>query len=60
MGIPNEYALDIERYESAKELLDALETRFAGNEATKKSRKNMLKHQLENFTTLSGEKLDGT
>lgn len=40
--------------------MDAVEIRFGGNDDTKKSRKNMLKHQFENFTATSGEKLDGT
>jgi hypothetical protein len=43
--------------ESGKALMDAVEFRFGGNDATKKSRKNMLKHQFENFTSESGEKI---
>ncbi|PWA83924.1 ribonuclease H-like domain-containing protein [Artemisia annua] len=58
MGIPNEYQLDFEGCETAKTLMDAVETRFDGNAATRKSRKNVLKYQLENFTALSGENLD--
>jgi hypothetical protein len=60
MGIPNEFQLDFDGYETAKDLMDAVEIRFGGNDATKKSRKNMLKHQFENITASSGEKLDGT
>ena len=60
MGIPNEFQLDFETIETAKELMEAVETRFGGNDATKKSRKNALKHQFENFTSSSGERLDGT
>ena len=60
MGIPNEFQMDFDDCESGKELMDAVEFRFGGNDATKKSRKNMLKHQFENFTAESGEKIIGT
>ena len=60
MGIPNEFQLDFDGCETAKDLMDAVEFRFGGNDATKKSRKNMLKHQFENFTAESGEKINGT
>ena len=60
MGIPNEFQIDFQEVETAKELMDAVETRFGGNEATKKVKKNVLKHQFENFVALSGESLDGT
>ena len=60
MGIPNEFQLDFESCETAKDLMGAVETRFEGNEATKKSRKNLLKHQFESFTASSGKSLDGT
>ena len=60
MGIPNEFQLDFDGCETAKALMDAVEFIFGGNDATKKSRKNMLKHQFENFSATSGEKLDGT
>lgn len=55
IGIPNEFKLDFESCETAKDLMDVFEARFGGNDATKKSRKNLLKHQFENFTSLSGE-----
>ena len=42
MGIPNEYQLSFSNTESAKELMDVVQLRFGGNEATKKSRKNLL------------------
>lgn len=60
MGIPNEFQLDFESCETAKDLMDVVETRFGGNDATKKSGKNLLKPQFKNFTSLSGESLDGT
>ncbi|GJT18698.1 hypothetical protein Tco_0877404 [Tanacetum coccineum] len=42
------------------ELLEAVEKRFGGNAATKKTQRNLLKQQYENFTTLSSEMLDQT
>ncbi|GJT71980.1 uncharacterized mitochondrial protein-like protein [Tanacetum coccineum] len=42
----------------AKKLLEVVEKRFGGNEATKKTQRNLLKHQYENFTTPSSEMLD--
>ncbi|GJY70489.1 hypothetical protein Tco_0474192 [Tanacetum coccineum] len=42
----------------AKLLLEAAEKRFGGNAATKKTQRNLLKQQYENFTALSSEMLD--
>ncbi|GKD79736.1 hypothetical protein Tco_1342357 [Tanacetum coccineum] len=44
----------------AKELLAAIEKRFGGNEATRKTQENLLKQQYENFTTSSSKMLDQT
>ncbi|GKB16984.1 hypothetical protein Tco_0850907 [Tanacetum coccineum] len=44
----------------AKLLLEAVEKRFGGNAATKKTQRNLLKKQYENFTTPSSEMLDQT
>nr|GEU37789.1 putative reverse transcriptase domain-containing protein [Tanacetum cinerariifolium] len=44
----------------AKSLLQAIEKRFGGNAATKKTERNLLKQQYENFTTSSSEVLDQT
>ncbi|GKA11922.1 ribonuclease H-like domain-containing protein [Tanacetum coccineum] len=44
----------------AKLLLEAVEKRFSGNAATKKTQRNLLKQQYENFTALSLEMLDQT
>nr|GFA01374.1 hypothetical protein [Tanacetum cinerariifolium] len=41
----------------AKKLLEAVEKRFGGN-AAKKTQKNLLKQQYENFTASSSEMLD--
>ncbi|GJY02641.1 ribonuclease H-like domain-containing protein [Tanacetum coccineum] len=44
----------------AKSLLQAVEKRFGGNVATKKTQRNLLKQQYENFTASSSEVLDQT
>ncbi|GKA30473.1 hypothetical protein Tco_0716778 [Tanacetum coccineum] len=44
----------------AKLLLEAIEKRFGGNEASKKTQRNLLKQQYENFTAPSLEMLDQT
>ncbi|GKB71279.1 hypothetical protein Tco_0932691, partial [Tanacetum coccineum] len=42
----------------AKKLLEAVEKRFGGNKATKKTQRNLLKQEYENFHTPSSEMLD--
>ncbi|GJT90058.1 hypothetical protein Tco_1078903 [Tanacetum coccineum] len=44
----------------AKLLLKGVEKRFGGNAATKKTQRNLLKQQYENFTALSSKMLDQT
>ncbi|GJX24930.1 hypothetical protein Tco_0231226, partial [Tanacetum coccineum] len=44
----------------AKKLLEAVEKRFSGNAATRKSQRNLLKQQYENFTAPSSEIIDQT
>ncbi|GKC12496.1 hypothetical protein Tco_1009278 [Tanacetum coccineum] len=48
------------RLEDAKKLLGAVEKRFGGNASTKKTQRNLLKQQYENFTAPSSEMLDQT
>ncbi|GJZ20704.1 ribonuclease H-like domain-containing protein [Tanacetum coccineum] len=60
MGIPNEHQLKFNSIKDAKSLLEAIEKRFCGNEATKKTQRNILKQQYENFTAPSSEMLDQT
>ncbi|GJS86451.1 retrovirus-related pol polyprotein from transposon TNT 1-94 [Tanacetum coccineum] len=60
MALPNEHQLKFNQYPDAKSLLDAIEKRFGSNEATKKTKKNLLKQQYENFSTSSTELLDQT
>ncbi|GJW90021.1 hypothetical protein Tco_0167574 [Tanacetum coccineum] len=44
----------------AKKLLEAVEKIFGGNAATRKTQRNLLKQQYENFTAPSSEMLDQT
>nr|GEY05489.1 hypothetical protein [Tanacetum cinerariifolium] len=46
--------------QDAKKFLEAIEKRFGGNAATKKTQRNLLKQQYENFTAPSSEMLDQT
>ncbi|GJR20216.1 putative ribonuclease H-like domain-containing protein [Tanacetum coccineum] len=55
MGIPNEHQLKFNFIKDAKSLLQAVEKRFGGNAATKKTQRNLLKQQYENFTASSSE-----
>ncbi|GKC02534.1 hypothetical protein Tco_0994144 [Tanacetum coccineum] len=48
MGIPNEHQLKFNSIKDAKKLLEAVEKRFGGNAATKKTKRNLLKQQYEN------------
>ncbi|GJU39778.1 ribonuclease H-like domain-containing protein [Tanacetum coccineum] len=60
MGIPNEHRLKFNSIKDAKKLLEAVEKRFGGNVATKKTQRNLLKQQYENCTAPSSEMLDQT
>ncbi|GJR66021.1 hypothetical protein Tco_0012086 [Tanacetum coccineum] len=55
MALPNEYQLKFNSYKDAKTLMHAIENRFGGNAATKKTQKNLLKQQYENFAASSTE-----
>ncbi|GJV80110.1 uncharacterized mitochondrial protein-like protein [Tanacetum coccineum] len=46
------------QYPDAKSMFAAIETRFGGNAATKKTQKTLLKQQYENFSATSAESLD--
>ncbi|GJY31138.1 ribonuclease H-like domain-containing protein, partial [Tanacetum coccineum] len=47
--------LKFNSYKDAKTLMQAIENRFGGNTATKKTQKNLLKQQYENFAASSTE-----
>ncbi|GJY09707.1 ribonuclease H-like domain-containing protein [Tanacetum coccineum] len=56
MALPNEHQLKFNSYKDAKTLMQAIENRFGGNTATKKTQKNLLKQQYENFVASRTEK----
>ncbi|GKC37908.1 hypothetical protein Tco_1050292, partial [Tanacetum coccineum] len=60
MGIPNEHQLNFNSIKDAKKLLEAVEKRFGGNAATKKTQRNLLKKQYEKFTAPSSKMFDQT
>ncbi|GKF49113.1 hypothetical protein Tco_0142364 [Tanacetum coccineum] len=60
IGIPNEHQLKFNFIKDAKSLLQAVEKRFRGNAATKKTQRNIQKQQYENFTASILEVLDKT
>ncbi|GJR86871.1 hypothetical protein Tco_0210882 [Tanacetum coccineum] len=60
MGIPNEHQLKFNSIKDAKLLMEVVEKRFGRNAATKKTQRNLLKQQYENFTAPSSKMLDQT
>nr|GEX35148.1 ribonuclease H-like domain-containing protein [Tanacetum cinerariifolium] len=57
MDIPNEHQLTFNSIKDAKQLLEAIKRRFGKNAATKKTQRNLLKQQYENFTASNIEML---
>nr|GEV90621.1 hypothetical protein [Tanacetum cinerariifolium] len=49
LSLPDEYQLRFSKYKTAQELCAAILKTFGGNEATKKTKKNLLKQQYGNF-----------
>ncbi|GJR33874.1 hypothetical protein Tco_1209558 [Tanacetum coccineum] len=60
MALPNEHQLKFNSYKDAKTLMQAIENRFEGNTATKKTQKNSLKRQYENFVASNTEVIEQT
>nr|GEY42567.1 hypothetical protein [Tanacetum cinerariifolium] len=60
MALTNEHQLKFNSYKDAKTLMLAIENRFRGNIATKKTQKNLLKQQYENFAASSTEVIEQT
>ncbi|GKB31526.1 hypothetical protein Tco_0870927 [Tanacetum coccineum] len=60
MALPNEHQLKFNSYKDAKTLMQAIKNRFEGNAATKKTQKNILKQQYENFAASSTEVIEQT
>ncbi|GKF84955.1 hypothetical protein Tco_0249853, partial [Tanacetum coccineum] len=58
MTLPNEHLMTFNQYKDAKTLFAAIQIRFGGNEATKKTQKTLLKQMYENFSAPSTESLD--
>ncbi|GKB09168.1 putative ribonuclease H-like domain-containing protein [Tanacetum coccineum] len=58
MTLPSEHLLTFNKHKDAKSLFEAIEARFGGNEATKKTQKTLLKQMYETFSTSSSESLD--
>ncbi|GKF73465.1 hypothetical protein Tco_0219797, partial [Tanacetum coccineum] len=50
MALPNEHQMTFNQYKDAQTLFAAIQIRFGGNEATKKTRKTLLKQMYENFS----------
>nr|GEW44219.1 ribonuclease H-like domain-containing protein [Tanacetum cinerariifolium] len=60
MGIPNEHQLKFNSIKDAKQVMEAIKKRFGGNAAIKKTQRNLLKQQYENFSASNSEMLDQT
>ncbi|GJZ85812.1 putative ribonuclease H-like domain-containing protein [Tanacetum coccineum] len=58
MTLPSEHLLTFNKHKDAKSLFEAIEARFGGNEATKKTQKTLLKQMYETFSASSLESLD--
>ncbi|GJZ57454.1 hypothetical protein Tco_0612948 [Tanacetum coccineum] len=58
MALPNEHLLTFNQYKDAKTLFAAIQTRFGGNDATKKTQKTLLKQMYETSSAPSIESLD--
>nr|GEW32617.1 hypothetical protein [Tanacetum cinerariifolium] len=60
LSLPDEHQLRFSKYKTAQELWAAILKTFGGNEATKKTKKNLLKQQYGNFKVEGTETLDQT
>ncbi|GJY52734.1 hypothetical protein Tco_0443581 [Tanacetum coccineum] len=60
MALPNEHQLNFNSYKDAKTLIQAIENKFGGNTATKKTQFFFLKQQYENFAASSTEVIEQT
>ncbi|GKA27630.1 putative ribonuclease H-like domain-containing protein [Tanacetum coccineum] len=60
MALPNEPQLKFNSYKDAKTLMQAIENRFRGNTAIKKTQINPLKQLYENFAASSTEVIEQT
>nr|GFC18637.1 ribonuclease H-like domain-containing protein [Tanacetum cinerariifolium] len=60
LSLPDEHQLRFSKYKTAQELWAAILKTFGGNEATKKTKKNLLKQQYGNFKAEGTETLEQT
>nr|GEV62505.1 hypothetical protein [Tanacetum cinerariifolium] len=60
LALPDEHQLRFSKYKTAQELWAAILKTFGGNEATKKTKKNLLKQQYGNFKADCSETLEQT
>nr|GEU38251.1 hypothetical protein [Tanacetum cinerariifolium] len=60
LALPDEHQLRFCKYETTKELWEAILKTFGGNEATKKTKKNQLKQQYGNFKAEGSETFEQT
>nr|GEU53568.1 copia protein [Tanacetum cinerariifolium] len=60
LSLPNEHQLRFSKYKTTRELWAAILKTFRGNEATKKTKKNLLKQQYGNFEAEGSETLEQT
>nr|GEX90633.1 ribonuclease H-like domain-containing protein [Tanacetum cinerariifolium] len=60
LSLPDEHQLRFSKYKTARELYATILKTFGGNEATKKTKKNLLKQQYGNFRAEGSETLEQT
>nr|GEX65662.1 hypothetical protein [Tanacetum cinerariifolium] len=60
LALPDEHKLRFSKYKTAQELWAAILKTFRGNEATKKTKKNLLKQQYGNFKAEGSETMEQT
>nr|GEU69953.1 hypothetical protein [Tanacetum cinerariifolium] len=60
LALPDEHQLRFSKYETAKELWEAILKTFGENKATKKTKKNQLKQQYGNFKAEGSDTLEQT
>nr|GEW61901.1 putative ribonuclease H-like domain-containing protein [Tanacetum cinerariifolium] len=60
LALPDEYQLRFNKYKTAQELWAAILKTFGGNEATRKTKKNLLKQKYGNFKAEGKETLEQT
>nr|GFC14200.1 ribonuclease H-like domain-containing protein [Tanacetum cinerariifolium] len=58
LALPDEHQLQFSKHKTAQELWAAILKTFGGNEATKKTKKNLLKQQYGNFKAEGSETLE--